>query len=224
MEKLKNASSVDEFLEIVDAADEEKPDLNDQLAAQTETEGSVCRIIAVTSCPTGIAHTYMAAEGLEKAAKSHNCSIKVETRGSGGAKNVLTDEEIANADCVIVAADAKVPMDRFDGKKLIEVPVSDGISKADQLVERAINGDAPIYHSSNAGSQSTASQESFRRNWSQIICTSDERCIPYASVCCRRWYSDCDCIPDRWNERRYQFTLRRYESKLWYDHTSSSSV
>ena len=137
VEKLKNASSVDEFLEIVDAADEEKPDLNDQLAAQTETEGSVCRIIAVTSCPTGIAHTYMAAEGLEKAAKSHNCFIKVETRGSGGAKNVLTDEEIANADCVIVAADAKVPMDRFDGKKLIEVPVSDGISKADQLVERA---------------------------------------------------------------------------------------
>lgn len=159
VEKLKNASSVDEFLEIVDAADEEKPDLNDQLAAQTETEGSVCRIIAVTSCPTGIAHTYMAAEGLEKAAKSHNCSIKVETRGSGGAKNVLTDEEIANADCVIVAADAKVPMDRFDGKKLIEVPVSDGISKADQLVERAINGDAPIYHSSNAGSQSTASKK-----------------------------------------------------------------
>ena len=159
VEKLKNASSVDEFLEIVDAADEEKPDLNDQLAAQTETESSVCRIIAVTSCPTGIAHTYMAAEGLEKAAKSHNCSIKVETRGSGGAKNVLTDEEIANADCVIVAADAKVPMDRFDGKKLIEVPVSDGISKADQLVERAINGDAPIYHSSNAGSQSTASKK-----------------------------------------------------------------
>ena len=117
VENLKNASSVDEFLKIVDAADEEKPDLNDQLAAQTETEDAVCKIIAVTSCPTGIAHTYMAAEGLEKAAKSHNCSIKVETRGSGGAKNVLTDEEIANADCVIVAADAQVPMDRFDGEK-----------------------------------------------------------------------------------------------------------
>ena len=159
VENLKNASSVDEFMKIVDAADEEKPDLNDQLAAQTETEGAVCKIIAVTSCPTGIAHTYMAAEGLEKAAKSHNCSIKVETRGSGGAKNVLTDEEIANADCVIVAADAQVPMDRFDGKKLIEVPVSDGISKADQLVERAINGDAPIYHSSNAGSKSAGSQK-----------------------------------------------------------------
>ena len=142
-----------------EVADEEKPDLNDQLAAQTETEGAVCKIIAVTSCPTGIAHTYMAAEGLEKAAKAHNCSIKVETRGSGGAKNVLTDEEIANADCVIVAADAQVPMDRFNGKKLIEVPVSDGISKADQLVERAINGDAPIYHSSNVGSQSASSQK-----------------------------------------------------------------
>ena len=137
----------------------QKPDLNDQLAAQTETEGAVCKIIAVTSCPTGIAHTYMAAEGLEKAAKAHNCSIKVETRGSGGAKNVVTDAEIANADCVIVAADAKVPMDRFNGKKLIEVPVSDGISKADQLVERAIHGDAPVYHSSSAESQSSSSQK-----------------------------------------------------------------
>ena len=156
VENLKNASSVDEFLQIVDAADEEKPDLNDQLAAQTETEGAVCKIIAVTSCPTGIAHTYMAAEGLEKAAKSHNCSIKVETRGSGGAKNVLTDEEIANADCVIVAADAQVPMDRFDGKKVIECQVSDGISKADQLVDRAISGDVPIYHGA-AGSQSSSS-------------------------------------------------------------------
>ena len=147
VENLKNAKTVDEFLEIVDHADQEKPDVDDQLAAQTENAPVQykCRILAVTSCPTGIAHTYMAAEGLEKAAKAAGCFIKVETRGSGGAKNVLTDQEIKDADCIIVAADAKVPMDRFHGKKLIECQVTDGISKADQLVERAIKGDAPVY-------------------------------------------------------------------------------
>ena len=151
VENLKNATSVQEFLRLVDEADDEKPDLNDQLAAQNDAsaEGTVCKILAVTSCPTGIAHTYMAAEGLEKAAHAKNCFIKVETRGSGGAKNVLTEEEIADADCIIVAADAKVPMDRFHGKKLIECQVSDGISKADQLVERAINGDVPVYQAGN---------------------------------------------------------------------------
>ena len=105
---------------------------------------------------SGIAHTYMAAEGIEKAAKAKNCFVKIETRGSGGAKNVLTDSEIAEADCIIVAADAQVPMDRFDGKKVIECQVSDGISKADQLIERALNGDAPIYHASAASSSSAA--------------------------------------------------------------------
>lgn len=98
----------------------------------------------------------MAAEGLEKAAKAKDCFIKIETRGSGGAKNVLTDQEIQEADCIIVAADAKVPMDRFDGKKVIECQVSDGISKADQLVERAISGDVPVYHGA-AGSQNSSS-------------------------------------------------------------------
>ena len=155
-ENLKNAKTVDEFLEIVDHADQEKPDVDDQLAAQTENEPAQykCRILAVTSCPTGIAHTYMAAEGLEKAAKAAGCFIKVETRGSGGAKNVLTEQEIKDADCIIIAADAKVPMDRFHGKKLIECQVTDGISKADQLVERAIRGDAPVYQAGNPSSES----------------------------------------------------------------------
>ena len=92
VENLKNAETVDEFLQFVDAADDEKPDLDDQLAAQTASApaGNICKVLAVTSCPTGIAHTYMAAEGLEKAAKAAGCFIKVETRGSGGAKNVLT--------------------------------------------------------------------------------------------------------------------------------------
>ena len=149
VQNLQNASTVEEFLKIVDKADEEKPDLNEQLASQTleDSSGKVCRIVAVTSCPTGIAHTYMAAEGLEKAARKKNCRIKVETRGSGGAKNVLTETEIEEADCVIIAADANVPMERFDGKHLIECPVSDGISKAEQLMDRAMRQEAPIYQS-----------------------------------------------------------------------------
>ncbi len=149
---LRNAASVDEFMEIIDRADEEKKDIDERLADTGAYEAAQIKILAVTSCPTGIAHTYMAAEGIEKAAKAQNCFIKVETRGSGGAKNVLTDKEILGADCIIVAADAQVPMDRFDGKKLIECQVSDGISKADSLVKRAIDGDAPVYHAA-AGSK-----------------------------------------------------------------------
>lgn len=154
-ESLRNASSVDEFMDIIDRADSEKKDIDERLADTGSTEGTQAKILAVTSCPTGIAHTYMAAEGIEKAAKAKNCFIKIETRGSGGAKNVLTDQEIADADCIIVAADAKVPMERFDGKKVIECQVSDGISKADQLIDRAINGDAPVYHAA-AGSQTSS--------------------------------------------------------------------
>ena len=148
-QRLRGAGSVEEFIKIIDEADEEKAGIEERLETAGETqkssEGSV-KILAVTSCPTGIAHTYMAAEGLEKAAKGKNCTIKIETRGSGGAKNVLTEQEIKEADCIIVAADAKVPMTRFNGKKVIECPVSDGISKADTLIDRAIKGGVSIYH------------------------------------------------------------------------------
>lgn len=154
-ESLRNASSVDEFMDIIDRADSEKKDIDERLADTGSAEGTQAKILAVTSCPTGIAHTYMVAEGIEKAAKAKNCFVKIETRGSGGAKNVLTDQEIADADCIIVAADAKVPMERFDGKKVIECQVSDGISKADQLIDRAINGDVPVYHAA-AGSQTSS--------------------------------------------------------------------
>ena len=154
-ESLRNASSVDEFMDIIDRADSEKKDIDERLADTGSAEGTQAKILAVTSCPTGIAHTYMAAEGIEKVAKAKNCFVKIETRGSGGAKNVLTDQEIADADCIIVAADAKVPMERFDGKKVIECQVSDGISKADQLIDRAINWDAPVYHAA-AGSQTSS--------------------------------------------------------------------
>lgn len=144
--RLRAAKSVDEFMKIIDDADSEKAGIDERLKID---EGKVSKILAVTSCPTGIAHTYMAAEGLEKAAAKAGCTIKIETRGSGGAKNVLTEQEIADADCIIVAADAKVPMERFDGKHVLECQVSDGISKADELIERALKQDAPIYRSGN---------------------------------------------------------------------------
>ena len=151
---LRNAGTVDEFLDIIDRADEEKKSVDERLTDNNEPVEGTIKILAVTSCPTGIAHTYMAAEGLEKAAAAKNCHIKIETRGSGGAKNVLTDKDIEEADCIIVAADAKVPMERFNGKKLIERPVSDGINKADQLIERATSGDVPLYHAANAPARS----------------------------------------------------------------------
>ena len=156
-ESLRNAGTAEEFLEIIDRADEEKKSVDERLSDMGDAGTDQVKILAVTSCPTGIAHTYMAAEGLEKAAKAKGCFIKVETRGSGGAKNVLTAKEIEEADCIIVAADAKVPMDRFDGKKVIERQVSDGIHKADELVELAVSGDVPLYHSSNAVSKPAAS-------------------------------------------------------------------
>lgn len=145
---LRNAKSVEEFLQIIDAADESAKSIDDRLSDTgiTTEEKKSFKLLAVTSCPTGIAHTYMAAEALEKAAKVADCQIKIETRGSAGAKNVLTAEEIAAADCIIVAADAKVPMDRFDGKKVIICQVSDGISKADRLVQQAISGEVEIFH------------------------------------------------------------------------------
>ena len=152
-----NAPDVDTFLKTIDAADERDTRTEE---GGTETAAPVAadafRICAVTSCPTGIAHTYMAAEGIEKAAKAAGCWVKVETRGSGGAKNVLTDKEIEEADCIIVAADAKVPMDRFHGKKLIEAPVSDGINKADELIRRAKSGNVPVW-SGGAGASSASS-------------------------------------------------------------------
>ena len=149
---LRNAKSVEEFLQIIDAADESAKSIDDRLSDTgiTTEEKKGFKLLAVTSCPTGIAHTYMAAEALEKAAKAADCQIKIETRGSAGAKNVLTAEEITAADCIIVAADAKVPMDRFHGKKVISCQVSDGIGKADQLVKQAMSGKVEVFHGENS--------------------------------------------------------------------------
>ena len=152
--RLRSAKTEREFLEILDEADEQQADIDERLSRQESAKEGQFSILAVTSCPTGIAHTYMAAESLEKAAKERGCSIKVETRGSGGAKNVLTDAEIERADCIIIAADAKVPMERFDGKPLIACQVSDGISRAGELVEQALAGETECYHAA-AGAKKT---------------------------------------------------------------------
>ena len=141
---LKKAKTVEEFLKVIDDAEEKKDE-----KVETESVGLESNmghfILAVTACPTGIAHTYMAAEAIEKAAKAKGYKVKVETRGSGGAKNILTDEEINKADGIIVAADTNVPMDRFDGKKVIECQVSKGINKPNELIDEIVNGNVAIY-------------------------------------------------------------------------------
>ena len=164
-EKLKNASTEEDFLSIIDAADKSEKDID----ARLNKEGVKAKILAVTSCPTGIAHTYMAAEGLEKAAKKAGADIQIETRGSAGVKNLLSEEDIKNAECIIVAADAKVPLDRFDGKKVIECQVSDGISKADSLLCRALNGDAPVYHAAAKSEKAISTGGSGHRVYMQLM-------------------------------------------------------
>lgn len=166
-----NAGSVDEFLNIIDSAEKAKDEKEAAKEAKAKEPVEVKKddvfIVAVTACPTGIAHTYMAAEAIEKKAKELGYQVKVETRGSGGAKNVLTDDEIAKAAGVIVACDTNVPTDRFDGKKVIECQVSDGINKAEELIKKIAAGDAPVFkasgkkeasHSSVGGKESVGHQ------------------------------------------------------------------
>lgn len=166
-----NAGSVDEFLNIIDSAEKAKDEKEAAKEAKAKEPVEVKKddvfIVAVTACPTGIAHTYMAAEAIEKKAKELGYQVKVETKGSAGAKNVLTDDEIAKATGVIVACDTNVPTDRFDGKKVIECQVSDGINKTEELVKRIAAGDAPVFkasgkkeasHSSIGGKESIGHQ------------------------------------------------------------------
>ena len=170
---LRNAKSVDEFLQIIDAADESAKSIDDRLSDTgiTTEKKKGFKLLAVTSCPTGIAHTYMAAEALEKAARAADCQIKIETRGSAGAKNVLTAEEIEAADCIIVAADAKVPMDRFNGKKVISCQVSDGIGKADQLIKQAMSGNVEVFHgeSSETTTAVTGKESAAHKIYTQLM-------------------------------------------------------
>lgn len=143
--KLKKARTADEFLSIIDRKETEK--FPDEAKAPAKSAKKGYRVLAVTACPTGIAHTYMAAEALVKAGEKMGITVKVETNGSGGAKNVLTAEEIANCDGIIIAADKSVETARFDGKPVYSTKVSDGINKPEELIKKIINGQAPVYHS-----------------------------------------------------------------------------
>lgn len=178
-EKLLNAKDKEEFLKVIDDMENEKyPD--EPRAEVVSAEGY--RVLAVTACPTGIAHTYMAAEALEKAGKKLGISIKVETNGSGGAKNILTAEEIAACDGIIVAADKTVEMARFIGKKVLSTKVSDGIKIPEELINRIEAGDAPVYyHEGGAGAANTSSSgnESFGRKMYKHLMNGVSNMLPF---------------------------------------------
>lgn len=153
-EQLKKASDTEEFLRLIDEA-EERNQSRKKAARPMQIQEKKKKILAVTSCPTGIAHTYMAEEGLEKAAEGKHCMIKVETRGAEGTKNLLTKEEIQEADGIIVAADIKIPMERFIGKKVLICQVSDGISKAEQLIDQILEGEIPVFEGEDTAGKPT---------------------------------------------------------------------
>jgi PTS system fructose-specific IIC component len=180
--KLRAAKSVDEFLQIIDAQEKIKyPDEEVKPAEKEAPKGY--RILGVTACPTGIAHTYMAAEALEKKAKEMGYSIKVETDGSGGAKNVLTKKEIEECDGIIVAADKNVEMARFDGKKVLKTSVSSGINKPGELIQRVVDGKVPVYHSDGSeepdSSEYSEEKESFGRKIYKHLMNGVSHMLPF---------------------------------------------
>ena len=186
-EKLLSAKDVEAFLAAIDEketekyGDEDKAAQVEEAAAEVPAKKSGYQVLAVTACPTGIAHTYMAAEALEEKGKELGISIKVETNGSGGEKNILTQEEIDACDGIIIAADKNVEMARFDGKPVIKVKVSDGIHKSQELIERAVKGDGPIYHHEGGKAASTSSDgdESFGRQIYKHLMNGVSHMLPF---------------------------------------------
>ena len=176
--KLKAAKSPEEFLKIID--DQEAAQFPEEAAAPAKPAKSGYRVLAVTACPTGIAHTYMAAEALAKAGDEMGITIKVETNGSGGAKNVLTAEEIANCDGIIIAADKSVETARFDGKPLISTKVADGIHKPQELINRIVNGEAKVFHSDKKAEASSSDEgESFGRKLYKHLMNGVSHMLPF---------------------------------------------
>lgn len=175
-ENLKSAKTSEEFLKFIDKAESEKYDE----PKNTASTSNGFKVLAVTACPTGIAHTYMAAEALEQAGEELGYPLKAETNGSGGAKNVLTAKEIAEADGIIIAADKSVEMSRFDGKRVISVPVSDGIHKPKELIEKIKNGEAAVYrHSGAKVEQSGLEKESFGRQIYKHLMNGVSHMLPF---------------------------------------------
>lgn len=175
--KLKTAKTVEEFLSIIDSKETEKfPD------KVKKSEASIgYRVLAVTACPTGIAHTYMAAEALEKAGRKLGITVKAETNGSGGAKNVLTAEEIANCDGIIIVADKSVDTARFDGKPVYSTKVADGINKPEELINKIVNGEAPIFHADrkDIAQVNENSNESFGRQIYKHLMNGVSHMLPF---------------------------------------------
>nr|MDD5836867.1 fructose-specific PTS transporter subunit EIIC [Eubacteriales bacterium] len=176
---LRNAKTADEFLKIIDEKESEKyPDE----VQQTAPKKTGYRILAVTACPTGIAHTYMAAEALEKAGEKLGYPLKAETNGSGGAKNVLTKAEIAECDGIIIAADKNVEMARFDGKPVVKTSVSNGINKPEELINRIIEGKASVYHEQGnaaASSDDELEKESFGHKLYKHLMNGVSHMLPF---------------------------------------------
>ncbi|MBR6408315.1 MAG: PTS sugar transporter subunit IIA [Clostridia bacterium] len=177
--KLRAAKTPEEYLGIIDAAEAEKyPDEAVEKAPEEKKEGY--RILAVTACPTGIAHTYMAAEALQKAGEKLGIPIKVETNGSGGSKNVLTAEEIANCDGIIIAADKNVETARFDGKPVYSTKVADGIHKPEELINKIVNGEAPVFHSDvKADTSASSGNDSFGRKLYKHLMNGVSHMLPF---------------------------------------------
>ena len=180
-EKLKGARTPEEFLRLIDAKETEKfPDEVSKAAAAAPAAKQGYRILAVTACPTGIAHTYMAAEALNKAGEKLGIPIKVETNGSGGAKNVLTADEIANCDGIIIAADKSVDTARFDGKPVWSTKVADGIHKPEELINRIVNGEAPVFKADKkAEAASDIGNESFGRKLYKHLMNGVSHMLPF---------------------------------------------
>ena len=175
--KLKAAKTPDEFLKIIDA--QETAQFPEEAAAPAGEQKSGYRVLAVTACPTGIAHTYMAAEALAKAGDKMGVTIKVETNGSGGAKNVLTAEEIANCDGIIIAADKNVETARFNGKPVYSTKVADGIHKPEELINKIINGEAPVYHTDKKAEASGGGNESAGRKVYKHLMNGVSHMLPF---------------------------------------------
>lgn len=175
-----NVSSVDEFLNLINIKEKEKFPEEEEVVVE-DKKSDLPTILAVTACPTGIAHTFMAAENLNQKAANKGISIKVETNGSAGIKNALTKEEIDNATCIIVAADKNVEMNRFNGKKVIITKVADGIHKADELIDRAVTGDAPIFHGFQVNDleESSNEKESVGRQFYKHLMNGVSHMLPF---------------------------------------------
>ena len=181
VEKLRAAGSEEELLDLIDKAEIENfgdESFTEEEITEKEDDGRY-RILAVTACPTGIAHTYMAAENLQKAGQNLGISIKVETNGSGGVKNLLTAEEIAACDGIVIAADKNVDMDRFDGKPVVITRVADGIHKPEELIKTVIEGNAPIYHAKNAGGGAAAATESAGSSFYKHLMNGVSHMLPF---------------------------------------------